>query len=546
MVYTKGARLDSLGQKSYYLFFIGYFTLVLTTPVTAQDSLMCGDIDYLQEPVIRMALRGQEPSLPVAGNILYVDQAAEGQGTGASWQDAYVCLQDALAVAVSGEQIWVAQGTYRPDEGINRVKGDVHASLDIPSGVAVYGGFPPYGGVWGERDPNRFPTILSGDLKGDDQPGFWFHTDNSYHVLTLTNPDPNTILNGFWITGGNAFAEEGHDSLGGGMLIQGGQPMLQNCRFQGNRGRRGGAIFHDRACPTMIRCVFTSNLVMDRGGAIYNDPNSKPVLVNCRFIDNFAVVSGGAMENAGDLSSPLLINCLFAMNRAASGGALTNQGSSQPVLWNCVLYGNAARERGGGIWNLSMDSTPSLANCILWRNTVDNNCTWECQVCGGQPDIRYSCIQGWDETRPGPGNIGVRPYFANPEQGDFHLKSLAGRWNPIAKAWVHDYVSSPCLDTGDPSANWFNEHWPHGERINMGIYGGTPYASLAIEYSLAPGDADRDFKLDELDVQIMGQQWLQRGVLPEQDINRDGVVNLVDFAFLAEQWRWYVDEPLCQ
>ena len=47
---------------------------------------------------------------------IYVDVDASGSNDGSSWTNAYIYLQDALDVAVSGNDIWVAKGTYYPDE----------------------------------------------------------------------------------------------------------------------------------------------------------------------------------------------------------------------------------------------------------------------------------------------------------------------------------------------------------------------------------------------------------------------------------------------
>jgi thioredoxin len=80
---------------------------------------------------------------------------------------------------------------------------------------------------------------------------------------------------------------------------------------------------------------------------------------------------------------------------------------------------------------------------------------------------------------PGEGNINTDPYFADPENSDYHLKSQVGRWNPTSQVWVIDQISSPCIDAGDPSTPVGLERFPNGGRINMGAYGSTPEASLS-------------------------------------------------------------------
>ncbi|MBN2180672.1 MAG: protease inhibitor I42 family protein, partial [Sedimentisphaerales bacterium] len=61
--------------------------------------------------------------------------------------------------------------------------------------------------------------------------------------------------------------------------------------------------------------------------------------------------------------------------------------------------------------------------------------------------------------------------------GDYHLKSETGRWNPDTQTWVTDDVTSPCIDAGDPNSQVGDEPFPNGIRINMGAYGGTTEAS---------------------------------------------------------------------
>ncbi|MBN1507997.1 MAG: hypothetical protein JW955_14185, partial [Sedimentisphaerales bacterium] len=65
--------------------------------------------------------------------------------------------------------------------------------------------------------------------------------------------------------------------------------------------------------------------------------------------------------------------------------------------------------------------------------------------------------------------------------GDYHMKSLAGRWDPNQQRWVMDDVSSPCIDAGDPNTPVGEEPQPNGGRVNLGAYGGTAEASKSLE-----------------------------------------------------------------
>jgi len=108
----------------------------------------------------------------------------------------------------------------------------------------------------------------------------------------------------------------------------------------------------------------------------------------------------------------------------------------------------------------------------------------------------------------GDSNDTPDPLFADANNGDYHLKSVRGRYWPEHDVWVLDKVTSPAVDGGDPACDIGAEPAPHGGRINMGAYGGTVYASLSPRTE----------------------------VIVSADLNQDGVVNLLDLALLAENW----------
>jgi len=74
-------------------------------------------------------------------------------------------------------------------------------------------------------------------------------------------------------------------------------------------------------------------------------------------------------------------------------------------------------------------------------------------------------------------NMNSEPFFADPDKGDYNLKSQAGRWDPKTQIWVRDNVTSPCIDKGDPSTPLGVEPSPNGGIVNMGAHGGTTEAS---------------------------------------------------------------------
>lgn len=91
----------------------------------------------------------------------------------------------------------------------------------------------------------------------------------------------------------------------------------------------------------------------------------------------------------------------------------------------------------------------------------------------------YASVSAWSVfTEQDSHSLAHDPLLADPGNDDFHLRSAGGRWLP-GTGWTNDSGgSSPLIDAGSPqSTTWTEEPYPHGRRINMGLYGGTPEAS---------------------------------------------------------------------
>ena len=104
-----------------------------------------------------------------AAGIVYVDvDSTCSSSCGGSWAEAHPNLQDALATAVSGDQIWVTQGIYYPDIGGGMSPNDRSATFTLLNGVAIYGGFAGNESSLDERNITANPTLLSGDIEKND------------------------------------------------------------------------------------------------------------------------------------------------------------------------------------------------------------------------------------------------------------------------------------------------------------------------------------------------------------------------------------------
>jgi hypothetical protein len=302
-------------------------------------------------------------------------------------------------------------------------------------------------------------------------------------------------------------------------------PTVTNCTFSGNSAGGGGGMCNGYySSPTVTNCNFIGNGA-EGGGGMFNSYNSSPIVTGCTFSSNSADFGGGVYN---DGSSPILTNCTFSNNTADGGGGMYND-HSYPVVTNCTFTGNSAKctfsgnvgQQGGGMfWGFY---TPVINCCIFWDNGSDG-------ICGrvSTDRVTYCNIEGgW----PGEGNIDADPCFVDsgywdpngtPEDanddffvtGDYHLKSQAGRYNPITQTWVYDAVTSPCIDAGDISDPIGYEPFPNGGIINMGAYGGTTEASksyfgLPLCETIVAGDINGDCKVNFLDFRLMALHWCE-------------------------------------
>ncbi|MHC4499232.1 MAG: LamG-like jellyroll fold domain-containing protein, partial [Planctomycetota bacterium] len=397
---------------------------------------------------------------------IYVDRyAPSGGNDGSSWQNAYRRLQQALAFSFAGDEIKVADGTYRPDYDVSAgyYTGDRRMVFQIRSGVAIYGSYAGYGAPDpNARDVDTYKSILTGDLYGNDGPDFTNNYENSYHVVTSSGTDQNTVFDGFTIKGGNA---NGSAPFGGGMYNQSGtltvancnftanwadddggamcnydvNVILTNCSFTKNSAIVGGGVCNDSSSSTMKDCTFNGNSAFWIGGGVYNyDTNL--TLTDCEFSNNGAEDGGGIYNESSTLTAT---NCTFSGNSSDNGAGVYNDESSAELI-NCILGGNTANGRGGAMYSdgeehnyitltnctISGNEADScgglyyevdglqaeLTNCILWANMDSDGMIESSQIRNGAPVINYCCIQGWTGGLGGTGNMGENPLFVGQGQ----------------------------------------------------------------------------------------------------------------------------------
>ncbi len=363
---------------------------------------------------------------------------ATGADSGTGWGDAFRGrdgLSRALSVAVAGDEVWVAAGTYVPT-----ISGDRATSFVLRSGVAIYGGFAGSETARDQRDLGTNVTVLSGDLSGNDAPApsTTGTEENSYHVVHAGIANTSGILDGFTISAGNANGLLAEDKdRGGGIIAISAAPTIVNCRIVNNRcSFGGGGIYMRMASPTITGCTIEANNGGSFGGACDMFSSCSPVWTRCSIIGNRAVRAGG-VEVFGNCQ-PQFINCVFVGNTSTStnigqsgGGGLYIASNSMVTLRNCTIVGNTTTAAGGGVRASASDV--QIYNSIVYANTGPNAATTGQQLVGATFTVRSSDVQG---GYAGTGNIDLAPIYENAGLGDYR----PGAGSPGIDAGNNAYV----------------------------------------------------------------------------------------------------------
>jgi hypothetical protein len=318
---------------------------------------------------------------------------------------------------------------------------------------------------------------------------------------------------------------------------------LTDCILEGNTaGGFHGGLKVDNSTVRFTRCDLVRNRAesLDGAGAVSIIGSGACVQFrDCRFVSNTTPGRGGAVMTWSGATTALT-NCWFGGNTGGTGGAIWKH-LGELYVSNCTAIGNTApqgsflfdfTERGDGTYPPGFTE---ISNSII---SDSGSPIWNNQ---GAIAVAYTdLVNGWASVHDpdqmitqGPGNIEVDPCFASPGywdpngtpddlnddffvEGDYHLRSQAGRWDPVTETWVKDDVTSSCIDAGDPNSPIGQEPFPDGGRVNMGVYGGTVEAGKSYFgkppcATIIAGDINGDCKVDSADLFILMNHWLQEG-----------------------------------
>ncbi|MEL6863483.1 MAG: T9SS type A sorting domain-containing protein [Bacteroidota bacterium] len=445
-------------------------------------------------------------TIGLQAKVIYVDVDATGSNTGNSWTDAFPSLQAAINNAITGDEIWVAEGLYVPDTDETGASNptDVRTkTFYFTVDIAIYGGFDGTETQREDRDFINHICILSGDLDGDDTDLFGnsiaedishIQGDNSYHVMTVSDRGTDLLVDGFTFTAGkadNAMANWGTE--GGGILIRGGflnssAPNFANCSFSGNfSDYSGGAISilangdgmgnGNIVSPVFTNCFFFANNSAS-GSCIQvesaNGGTSKPSFTNCIFRSNDAN-TGTSLCRAYGLNSevsPIFDRCQFIDNEAEGfGGAFYIHAYlnalCRPIFSNTIISNNSAF-RGGFVYaraDSNADVEPTLVNCTIIANSVSGGGSVigsEANVASCHTSLVNSIIYSGNSDpfyRAGDAAIMVKnsmmEYTTFPSQATDGGDNLLNSDPEFTNLANDDYTLTPCspaVDMGDNTA----------------------------------------------------------------------------------------------
>ena len=291
----------------------------------------------------------------------------------------------------------------------------------------------------------------------------------------------------------------GDVSLGTAIYATGAPLTVRNTKFISNHGvcrnngySNGGAVHLAGNCngSAFTNCLFVGNSNRHgwfdaanglHGGAIVvamSDAAYTAEFVNCTVAYNLAdgkTSPGGLNVYTGTVNAK---NSIFFGNVA--GGYTQDTGYDVDVKTgafnadHCLFTGLDAL-----YLTAQADGVTNLTNCLVGDPlfvTPFTNVTAKITNYGKANDHWYFAANGWDKPALGEA---TRAFLTTL---NVHLRGGTGYTDETTGEKVTAYRrkgSSPAIDAGDPASDCSNEASPNGNRVNLGFYGNTPWATMS-------------------------------------------------------------------
>jgi len=193
--------------------------------------------------------------------------------------------------------------------------------------------------------------------------------------------------------------------------------IVRYCSLEAPSGANNGAgvsVSDSTGTLVAINCKVTENhahyaadLTRNSVGGVYCSGNA--LLSSCEVYNNYSDgVAGGV-----DVSNGRLENCLIYGNTAGDkGGGMAFYESDTVEVVNCTIISNESTSDGGGLYSYACQA--KIYNCIFWNNnatTGSDEVYARPAALPGTFSIKYCDVKGG--TYAGTGNITDEPQFTS-------------------------------------------------------------------------------------------------------------------------------------
>ncbi|MHC4575248.1 MAG: right-handed parallel beta-helix repeat-containing protein [Planctomycetota bacterium] len=132
------------------------------------------------------------------------------------------------------------------------------------------------------------------------------------------------------------------------------------------------------------------------GGAIFCN-NSSPSITKCIIVGNTATYRGGGLASTNGGSHPSITYCRIKENSGRYGGGGVYCGGGAPRIQGCIISGNSTLFRGGAIYS-RYAGEPVVANCTISGNAASDSAGGI--YCSDGSNLTLSNTILWGNTAP--------------------------------------------------------------------------------------------------------------------------------------------------